>query len=122
MSFEKLKAYQAAMRLRRELDQLRNSLDPQFIYAFEHVSRAADSILLNLAEGSDSEYPAKRVVFYDTARNSANEAWSGLRFIQVRGGFTSKSALKTCTLAYAVTKLIAGLIQEAKSRGEAARR
>ena len=121
MSFEKLKAYQAALRLRRELDALRSGLDPRFAYAFEHVCRAADSILLNLAEGSSSEYPAKRVVFYDNARNSANEAWSGLRFIQIRGGFTSRSATKTCTLAYAITKLVAGLIQEAKSRGEADR-
>ena len=106
------RVYHAAERLRRETDLLRPHLRPAFADEFKHVDAAVDSILNNLAEGSDSIYPGKKLNFFDIARNSANEAGGGLRSLGNRKAFGDRKTTKPVTLAYTIRKMIQALIEQ----------
>lgn len=110
MSFEKLRVYQAALELRREVDKLKPHLRPGFEYAFTHVSDAVDSLILNIGEGSDSAYPGRRANFYDIARNSAKEACAGLRSLDARKAFGTASVYRPIVLCLAIAKMFTSLI------------
>lgn len=107
-----MRVYHAAERLRRETDLLRPHLRPVFADEFKHIDEAVDSILNNLAEGSDSIYPGKKLNFFDIARNSANEAGGGLRSLGSRGAFGDRKTIKPVTLAFTIRKMIQALIAQ----------
>jgi four helix bundle protein len=112
MSFEKLRVYQAAQELRREVDKLREHLDPrpEFQALFIHVVDAVDSISNNIAEGAESIYPGKQKAYYDIAAGSSKEARSGLRSLSERRAFGAASAFRAIVLSLAISKLLAALI------------
>lgn len=110
MSFESLRAYQAAMILRAEVDKLGPGLDPRFQYLYRHVDEAVDSVMNNLAEGNTSIYKGVRVRFYDVAAGSAREARSGLQSLSQRGAFKRVNPNRAITLTFSVSKLIKSLI------------
>ena len=116
MSFENLRAYQAALLLRAEVDRLRTTLDPIFEALFAHLDDAVDSIMNNLAEGGESIYPGKQKLFYDIAAGSAKEARSCLRSLDARGAFRGANARRAIVLTLVIGKLIAGLLEALKSR------
>ncbi|MGQ0561607.1 MAG: four helix bundle protein [Gemmatimonadota bacterium] len=115
MSFENLHVYQAAQELRREVDKLREFLEPGFEGLFEHVHDSVDSIMNNLAEGNESIYPGRRVNYYDIAAGSTREARGGLRSIDRRGGFGSAKVFRPVVLTLAISKMIQGLIDKENS-------
>jgi four helix bundle protein len=112
MSFEKLRAYQAAQELRREVDKLRKHLDPrpEFEALFSHVDDSMDSVGNNIAEGGESIYPGKQKSYYDIAAGSSKEARSGLRSLGERGAFKGASVFRSVVLTLAISKLLAALI------------
>jgi len=93
------------------VDDLRPYLKKGFAEPFRHVNEAVDSILLNIGEGSDATYPRKKIEFFDVAKNSANEAASGLRSLGKRKAFGERSTTKEVVLAHTIKKMLESLIK-----------
>jgi four helix bundle protein len=115
MGFEKMRVYQAAERLRAIVDELRPHLLPGYSRQLRHLDEAVDSILNNAAEGSDCIYPGKKIEFFDTAKNSANEAGNVLRSLGNRKAFGTHSTLDGVTLAFTIRKMFQSLIDHLRS-------
>jgi four helix bundle protein len=111
MGYEKMRVYHAAERLRRLVDELQPDLRRGFSVQFRHVDEAIDSVLNNIAEGSDCVYPAKKIEFFDIARNSANEAGSGLRNLGNRKAFGARKTTRAVNVAFTIQKMLAALIE-----------
>ena len=114
MSFENLHVYQAAQLLRAEVDKLAKTLDQRFVELYAHLDDAVDSIMNNLAEGNQSEYPRRRVNYYDIAAGSAREARGALRSLDQRGGFKGANVTRAVLLTFTVGKMIQALIGKEK--------
>jgi four helix bundle protein len=110
MSFQDLRVYQAASHLRHEVDKLAKLVSPKFAAVFAHLDEAVDSILLNIAEGSDSIYPNRRRNFYDIALGSAKEARAVLSTLDKRGAFKGASVFRPIVLALTITKMLKAMI------------
>lgn len=114
MSFEKLRVYQAAQELRKEVDKLGNVLNIRFAALFGHADDAADSIMNNIAEGSGSIYPRKRISFYDIAIGSAREVSGSLRSLDQRGAFGGASVFRSIVLSLSIIKMLTAMINKLK--------
>jgi len=72
--FEKLIVWKEAMDLGEEIDQLAYKLPPVELYNLRsQIRRAADSIALNIAEGSTATSNAEQARFINIAIRSCNE-------------------------------------------------
>jgi four helix bundle protein len=114
MGYEKMRVYSAAEKLRRIVDELRRHLRKGFAAEFRHVDEAVDSILNNVAEASDSIHSGKKIDFLDVARNSSNEAGSGLRSLGNRKAFGEVSPISGVTLAFTIRKMLVSLIKQVR--------
>ncbi|MGQ0813244.1 MAG: four helix bundle protein [Gemmatimonadota bacterium] len=110
MSYENLRAYQAAQQLRAEVDKLKKVLVAGFEDLFQHVDEAVDSIMNNLAEGNTSVYTGRRINYYDIAAGSTREVRGGLRSLDCRGAFNGASVFRAVVLTLSISKMIAALI------------
>lgn len=105
-----MRVYQAAEGLRAVVDALKPHVRPGFSRQFRHLDEAVDSILNNVAEGSDCIYPGKQIEFFDIGKNSSNEAGNALRSLGKRKAFGSHSTLDGVTLAFTIRKMLQSLI------------
>ena len=86
LDFEKLVVYQKAMIFRRQITPLTSRPPRKGADLVDHLDRACDSILLNIAEGSGCIPRSKdRFRFNRTALKSAREALSALHILQAKG-------------------------------------
>ena len=116
MGYATMRVYSAAERLRVLVDELRPHLKRGFANMFRHVDDAVDSALLNIAEGSDCKFPGRQIEFFDIARNSANEAGSGLRMLGKQRAFGDQSVLPAVGVAFTMTKMLSTLMQTVAAR------
>jgi four helix bundle protein len=78
-NFEKLQVWQKSIELTAAIDQLAKSFPKDELYILtSQIKRAADSIALNLAEGSTGQSPAEFIRFINYAIRSAIEVVSCL--------------------------------------------
>jgi four helix bundle protein len=110
MSFKDLRVYQAAQRLRAEVDAIIRKVPDAFANEVSHIDEAADSVLNNIAEGSAFTYPKKRAHFYQIAKGSANEVGGGLQSLVDRGALRQSDVFKGIGLAIAVAKMLREMI------------
>jgi four helix bundle protein len=114
MGFENLKVYGAAAQLRAEVDRLVQDMEPgarrQGKNMLKHLDEALDSISNNVAEGNDSNYPLKKIAFFDIAAGSCSEVRNAIRSLIKRGLMDSASAAKAISLTYLIAKMIRALI------------
>jgi four helix bundle protein len=113
MAFEHLRVYQAATQLRLEVDQIIAALSLNATWQVKNIltqiDRAADSILLNIAEGNESVYPGKRAYYFDIAIGSCAELRGGYRSLMARRFITMPQASKALSLTYLIPKMLTDL-------------
>ena len=113
MPFEHLRVYQAATQLRLEADQLIAELGTSASWLLKNIlsqiDRAADSVLLNIAEGNESAYPGKKAYYFDIAVGSCAELRAGCRSLMARGLITMPQASKALSLSYLIPKMLKDL-------------
>lgn len=79
-SFEKLRVYQMARELVKEIYLLQNNFPKEERYALgDQVRRAATSITANLAEGSGRQSPKEKIHFIEIAFGSMTEVFCELQ-------------------------------------------
>ena len=79
-SFEKLKVYQVARALVKDIYVLQNSFPKEERYALgDQVRRAATSITANLAEGSGRQSVKEKIHFIEIAFGSMTEVFCELQ-------------------------------------------
>jgi four helix bundle protein len=72
--FEKLEVWQESMDMGEEIDKLTSSFPPKELYNLSsQMRRAADSVALNIAEGSSASSDAEQVRYLNIAIRSCNE-------------------------------------------------
>ncbi|MBL0182134.1 MAG: four helix bundle protein [Chitinophagaceae bacterium] len=83
--FEELKVWQIALRLSNEIDILTKKFPREELYSLcSQMKRAADSVVLNIAEGSTGQSKAEFKRFLGIALRSAIEVVSCLFISQTR--------------------------------------
>ncbi|MCU0334023.1 MAG: four helix bundle protein [Chitinophagaceae bacterium] len=84
--FEKLEVWQEAMNLGEDVDKLSASFPQKELYNLSsQMRRAADSVALNIAEGSSAASDAEQVRFLNIAIRSCNEVVCCLHKAKCRG-------------------------------------
>ncbi|MBB6108844.1 four helix bundle protein [Mucilaginibacter lappiensis] len=84
--FEDLQVWQKAMDLDEQINQLTKTFPKEEIYILiSQIKRAADSVVLNIAEGSTGQSKAVFKVFLGYSLRSAIEVVSCLFIAQKRG-------------------------------------
>lgn len=71
--FEKLDAFGVAVDIVAAVDVIADALPPGRAYIRDQLQRAANSIVLNLAEGAGEFAPLEKARFYRMAKRSATE-------------------------------------------------
>jgi four helix bundle protein len=100
--FEDLQVWQKALDLDEQVDQLTKSFPKEEIYILtSQLKRAADSVVLNIAEGSTGQTKAVFKVFLRYSLRSAIEVVSCL-FIARRRGYLKEDNFKILYNEYEV--------------------
>jgi four helix bundle protein len=116
-SFEDLEAWQAARELTNEAYRLsrREPLLRDFVLCGQ-LTRAALSVMNNVAEGWESLHPAEKRQFYNFARRSCGEVRS-MSYVLLDNNFVTadeqQTLLKFCIRS---GKLVSGLIRSLGGR------
>jgi four helix bundle protein len=110
MSFEKLRVYQAAELLDREVTDLISAISGHHRDA-DQLKRAAPSIPYNIAEAFGSEHKGQKIYHLGIARGSADETRSILRKLAKDGALSPASIRRPCTLAVTVAKMLTAWIE-----------
>ena len=108
--FEDLQVWQRAMDLDEQINQLTKSFPKEEIYILtSQIKRAADSVVLNIAEGSTGQSKAVFKVFLGYSLRSAIEVVSCL-FIAKRRNYIAEENFKIFYADYEVlVKMITAL-------------
>lgn len=108
--FESLQVWQNALDLGEEINQLTKGFPKDEIYVLtSQIKRAADSVVLNIAEGSTGQSKAVFKVFLTYALRSGIEVVSGL-FIAKKRGYIHDDAFNILYSEYEVlVKMITAL-------------
>ncbi|MGF7074925.1 four helix bundle protein [Mucilaginibacter sp. 3215] len=108
--FEDLQVWQKAMDLDEQINQLTKSFPKEEIYILtSQIKRAADSVVLNIAEGSTGQSKAVFKVFLGYSLRSAIEVVSCL-FIAKRRNYITEENFKDLYTDYEVlVKMITAL-------------
>ena len=100
--FEDLQVWQLAMELDEQINQLTKTFPKEEIYILtSQIKRAADSVVLNIAEGSTGQSKAVFKVFLGYSLRSAIEVVSCL-FIAKRRGYIAEQEFKILYNEYEV--------------------
>lgn len=108
--FEKLKAYQVALRLAVQVTEVTENPPKGSASLIDQLRRAAASIPGNLAEGSGRSHVNDRKQFFWVARGSANECIPYLVLALERGIITVSQYAKLRDAIEVTAKLITRLI------------
>ncbi|WP_121810496.1 four helix bundle protein [Mucilaginibacter kameinonensis] len=108
--FEDLQVWQKAMDLDEQINQLTKTFPKEEIYILtSQIKRAADSVVLNIAEGSTGQSKAAFKVFLGYSLRSAIEVVSCL-FIAKRRNYITEDNFKDLYTDYEVlVKMITAL-------------
>ncbi|WP_293301353.1 four helix bundle protein [Pedobacter sp. UBA4863] len=110
--FEKLKVWQKALDLADEIDQLTKTFPKDENYVLSpQIKRAADSISLNIAEGSTGQSNAEFIRFLRYALRSDVEVVGCLHLAKRRNYLTEKRFNELYSLCEEVLVMINGLIK-----------
>jgi len=108
--FEDLQVWQKALELGEQINQLTRNFPKEEIYILtSQIKRAADSVALNIAEGSTGQSKAVFKVFLSYSLRSAVEVVSCL-FIAKKRGYINDESFKMLYDEYeTLVKMITGL-------------
>jgi len=108
--FEELQVWQRALDLGEEINQLTKTFPKEEIYVLtSQMKRAADSVVLNIAEGSTGQSKAGFKVFLGYALRSAIEVVSSL-FVVKRRKYIQEPEFKVLYSEYEIlVKMITSL-------------
>lgn len=108
--FEELQVWQRALDLGEEINQLTKTFPKEEIYVLtSQMKRAADSVVLNIAEGSTGQSKAVFKVFLGYALRSAIEVVSSL-FVGQKRGYIEQPKFKALYDEYEIlVKMITSL-------------
>lgn len=113
--FEKLKVWQKALDLADEIDQLTKTFPKEEIYILNsQIKRAADSISLNIAEGSTGQSNAEFIRFLRYALRSDIEVVGCLHLAKRRKYLQKEHFTKLYASCEEVLVMINGLIKSLK--------
>ena len=82
----------------------------------DHLDRAADSIVLNIAEGNGKYAPKDRCRFFDIAHGSALECAAGLDILVVKQKLTVEQIRPGKELLQRIVRMVMGLIKRNSTR------
>jgi four helix bundle protein len=108
--FEELQVWQRALDLGEDINQLTKTFPKEEIYVLtSQMKRAADSVVLNIAEGSTGQSRAVFKVFLGYALRSAIEVVSSL-FVAQKRGYVQQPKFKVLYEEYEIlVKMITSL-------------
>jgi four helix bundle protein len=105
--FEDLTVYQIAREVLRRLAGWAAKPPRKAAPVADHLDRALDSVLLNIAEGSGKEAGSKdRARFYRIALGSAKEAAAALDILAIRGLISPALADHACDGLLQVVRML----------------
>jgi len=115
LKFEKLKVWQKALDLAEEIDQLTKIFPKEETYILtSQIKRAADSISLNIAEGSTGQSNAEFIRFLRYALRSDIEVVACLHLGKRRKYITEDHFFRLYKTCEEVLVMINGLIKSLK--------
>lgn len=113
--FEKLKVWQKALELADEIDQLTKTFPKEEVYILNsQIKRAADSVSLNIAEGSTGQSNAEFIRFLRYALRSDVEVVGCLHLARRRKYLQEEHFNKLYASCEEVLVMINGLIKSLK--------
>lgn len=114
--FEKLNVWHEALELTVDVDDLVRKFPKEEVYVLSpQMKRAADSVALNVAEGSTGQSDAEFSKFIGYSIRSAIEVVAGL-FIGKRRGIVSEANFKTLyAKCESITKMLQALRNSLKA-------
>src|SRR5688500_15747891 len=110
MGFEKLRVYQAAELLDREVTVLIASLDGRFPDDVRQLDRTLGSILHNIAEAYGSEYSGRKRYHLQVSRGATDESRSVLRRLVNKKALTWQAVSRSYALTSSVSKMLTAWI------------
>lgn len=111
MSYENLRVYQAATRLRRAVDALCVGVPKRFADDIKHLQKTLGQIEDGISEAYGVEYPGRKKGHLKMARGSADEARGQMNRLADRGAFTPEQIKAPCILARTIAKMLTALIK-----------
>ena len=116
MSFEKLRVYQAAELLDREVRALVQKLPPGYARDIDQLLRALGSILYNIPEANASLSPGRRRYHNEVALGSSDEVRAILRRLASRGAFPMTAIQRHCARTSAIAKMLKAMTVKSPPR------
>jgi four helix bundle protein len=110
MGYGDLHVHQAAVLLRDEVDTIIKEVKGNK-YTLDQLDRAAESVLLNIAEARGQRTPGQRCNFYGMARGSSDETRRCLQTLVRRGAISWTRAFRAIGLTFAIGKMLTSLIR-----------
>lgn len=110
-SFEDMNVWQEARSLTKEIGVVCSSIHKRKDWVWtDQISKAALSIMANIAEGNDAQTNAEFIQFLGYAKRSATEVRSHLYYGLDREYFSLQTFEKLANAARSIAKQLAGLI------------
>ena len=109
MGYDDLRVHQAAVLLRDEVDAIIKSIFGNRV-TLAQLDRAAESVLLNIAEARGQRTPGQRCTFYGIARGSADETRRCLQTLVRRNAVAAERVFRAIGLTYTIGKMLTALI------------
>lgn len=118
MKFEKLIAWQKALDLSLKMHEVKSEFPKEERYVLaSQIQRAADSVALNIAEGSTGQTNKQFQVFLGYSIRSAIEVVACLHIARKRGLLTSRDFEEVYNQTQEVIKITQGLKNSLKTEG-----
>jgi four helix bundle protein len=112
---EKLKVYQVAVEFVAWITKLRDELNIK-IQVTDHLDRASDSMVLNIAEGNGRFTSKDRCHFFDIARGSALECSASLDLLVAKKIIKSERIEIGKEMLVSIVSMLVGLIKSNSNR------
>jgi four helix bundle protein len=109
--FEKLRVYDAAQRLLREITGLMGKVAPGHAYLKRHALESAESVSLNICEACGDDRPAKKANYFRIAAGSASECSGAIKSLVARGALAKRYTYKCIDLCDCLVRMLTGLAE-----------
>ena len=113
---EKLEAYKVAREFLAVAQVILDEMPRGASKTRDQLAEAAESILLNCAEGAGRRSGADKARFFEYARGSADECAAALDAVEIRRLGRIERVLAGQALLHRAVRLLSGLVRSARQR------
>jgi four helix bundle protein len=113
---ERMRMYQAAVALAKEVETLLARARAQAPKAADHLERSVNSVLFNMAEGIGAFKPKVKIASYDISRKESSEVRAVLQSLVIKNVLAGPEIRKADRLAIVCIAMLTNAILKLEER------